>query len=105
MTKSKLNGWIEFGGQDEANVLIDQINECMGFPTPDGITISWANPNCMANGYFPTATTENWYVIIKEEIMDCLTQEQKDSIIPSLPVDWYACGTPIPSPSGSTENI
>lgn len=103
-TKSQLRGWIEFGGEDEANVLIDQINECMGFPTPDGKTKTWALPNCLADGYYPTATTENWYVIVKDEILGCLTQEQKDSIIPSLPAGWFACGTPEPSPSGDTQN-
>ena len=103
--KNNVIGWLEFDTINEASVFISQINSHLGLPTMDGKTLTWAIPTCLQDGYSPTATTENWYVIIKEEIMDCLTQEQKDSIIPSLPVDWYACGTPIPSPSGSTENI
>ncbi len=97
-------GWLQFGDESEANIFISQINTCKGFPTPDGKTETWDEPSCLADGYFPTATTENWYVIIKEEIHDCLTPEQEAEIITSLPMDWYSCGELPPSPSGSTEN-
>jgi len=97
-------GWLQFGDESEASIFVSQINNCMGFPTPDGRTITWADPFCLADGYFPTATTENWYVIVKDEISNCLTPEQEAAVISSLPTDWVACGTPAPSPSGDTEN-
>ena len=99
-----LLGWLEFGDESEANLFVSQIDSCMGFPTPDGKTETWAYPACLANGYYPTATTENWYVIVKDEIEGCMTPEQISQIILELPLDWYECGTPVPSPSGSTMN-
>lgn len=97
-------GWLQFGDEAEANIFISQINTCKGYPTPDGKTQTWALPSCLANGYYPTATTENWYVIIKEEIHDCLTPEQEAAVISDLPTGWITCGTPEPSPSGDTQN-
>jgi hypothetical protein len=97
-------GWLEYPTENEANELIGQINLCMGFPTPDGKTETWAFPTCLSDGYYPTATTTNYYVIIKSEIEECLTSTQIGQIIPSLPSDWVVCGTPEPTPSGSTEN-
>ena len=97
-------GWIGYDTKEDADNLITQINICKGFPTPDGKTLTWTIPSCLSNGYYPTATTQNYYVIIKDEIMECLSQEQKDSIIFSLPENYITCGTPIPTPSGSTEN-
>ena len=97
-------GWLQFGDESEAKIFISQIDNCMGFPTPDGKTQTWAYPSCLANGYYPTATTENWYVIVKEEIEGCMTPEQISQIITELPMDWYECGTPVPSPSGDTQN-
>jgi len=101
--KSKLLGWIEYSSEDEGKALISQIDNCMGFPTPDGKTKTWAKPCCMSNGFYPTATTQSWFVIVKEEIVGCLTQEQKDSIKTYLPEDWYDCGM-TPPPSGLTYN-
>ena len=96
-------GWLQFGDEAEANIFISQINGCMGFPTPDGKTQTWSEPSCLADGYYPTATTENWYVIVKDEIEGCMTPEQISQIITQLP-DWIECGTPEPNPSGTTEN-
>lgn len=93
-------GWLEYTTESEANDFISQINTCKGYPTPDGRTITWAEPFCLADGYYPTATTENWYVIVKEEIHECLTPEQEASVISELPLSWIPCGTPA---SGSTE--
>lgn len=94
-------GWIQLSNETEANDLISQINTCMGFPTPDGKTQTWTTPFCMQDGYSPTATTESYFIIIKTEIVGCLTQEQIDSAIPTLPDGWVFCGSVI---SGSTEN-
>ena len=97
-------GWIQLSNETEANDLISQINSCMGFPTPDGKTQTWGEPFCLQNGYSPTATTESFFVMIKDDIHDCLTTEQWDSQITKLPIGWVVCGTPEPTPSGSTEN-
>ena len=98
-------GWLQFGDEAEANIFISQINGCMGFPTPDGKTQTWSEPSCLANGYYPTATTENWYVIVKDEIEGCMTPEQISQIITQLPIGWIECGTPEPNPSGDTQNF
>lgn len=97
-------GWIQLSNETEANDLINTINSCMGFPTPDGKTETWAIPFCLQDGYSPTATTESYFVIVKDQIKSCLTTEQWDSQITELPLGWVDCGTPEPTPSGSTEN-
>lgn len=97
-------GWIQLSNETEANDLITTINSCMGFPTPDGKTQTWAIPFCLQDGYSPTATTESYFVIVKEQIKGCLTQEQWDSQITELPSGWVSCGTPEPPITGTTEN-
>lgn len=96
-------GWLRYTTELEANTLIQQINSCLGFPTADGRTITWALPSCLQNDYSPYETDSAWFVIIKGECYDCLTQEQKDSVLPILPFN-IVCGTPAPSPSGDTQN-
>ena len=95
--------YLEFNTEEEANNLISHIDECMGFPTPDGKTKTWAHPACFQNDYSPNETEVRYYVVVKEQIKDCLTQEQWDSQV-FFPDGWVKCGTPEPSPSGSTEN-
>ena len=97
-------GWIQLSNETEANDLITKINTCMGLPTPDGKTKTWSIPFCLQDGYSPTATTESYFVIVKDQIKDCLTQQEWDSQITELPIGWVDCGTPEPIPSGSTEN-
>ena len=106
MLKEKgFTGWLRYETENEANELIEKINECKGFPTPDGRTTTWSIPLCFQYGYSPNETDINWYVIVKEEIKDCLTQEEWDSQITSVPDGWVKCGTPEPPITGSTENI
>ena len=102
MEQNRLLGWLGYTTETEAETTIQQINNCLGFPTEDGKTLTWTNPYCIQNGYSPTATTQNYYVIIKNQCFDCLTEEQK-SEIKDLPVGWYDCGTTSPI-TGSTEN-
>lgn len=96
--------YLEFNTEEEANNLISHIDECMGFPK--GRTQTWAYPACFQNDYSPNETEVRYYVVVKEEIKDCLTQEQWDSQV-FFPEDWVVCGTPsdiIDLTSGSTEN-
>ena len=92
-------GFLQFANTTEANAVISQIDTCMGFP--NGKTTTWQTPFCMQDGYSPTATTESYFITIRTEIVGCLTQEQIDSAIPTLPEGWVSCGSII---SGSTEN-
>lgn len=106
MSETKTNsikGWIGYNTHQEAITLVNKIDICLGLPTYDGKTSTWAIPNCLQDGYSPTATTQNYFVIIKDECYDCLTEEEKGQIIIDLPYS-ISCGTPIPSPSGTTEN-
>jgi len=96
-------GWIEYSTETEANDLIGRINTCLGLPTPDGKTITWALPVCYQNDYEGIETESGWFVIIHHEVYDCLTQAEKDVIITTLPYD-ISCGTPQPI-TGNTENI
>ena len=96
-------GWLRFNLVVEANIFIGQINSHLGFPTPDGKTLTWDIPSCFQNDYSPNDTDQGWFVVIKNECYGALTQEQKDSIITELPFS-IACGTPEPSPSGDTMN-
>jgi hypothetical protein len=96
-------GWLKYTTESEANNLISSINTCLGFPTPDGKTTTWAVPSCLQNDYEGSETESGWFVIIKDECYDCLSQAEKDEVINTLPY-YIACGTPSPNPSGDTEN-
>jgi len=96
-------GWLKYTTETEANELISQIDTCLGFPTADGKTITWAIPNCFQNDYSPNETESGYFVIIKDECYDCLTEQQKTEVISTLPYT-IGCGTPEPSPSGDTQN-
>jgi hypothetical protein len=96
-------GWLKYTTETESNTLIQEINTCLGFPTADGKTLTWSEPSCLQNDYEGSQTESGWFVIIKDECYDCLSQEQKDNMITELPY-YIACGTPMPNPSGDTEN-
>lgn len=103
MEKSLILGWLKSSTENEANLLVSQINECLGIPRPNCETLTWDIPTCLQNDYSPYDTENGWFVVIMDECYDCLTQEQKDQILTSLPYE-ISCGTPEPNPSGSTEN-
>jgi len=88
-------GYLDFSTENEALVFNQQIDTCMGFPTPDGRTLTWADIKCMEDGI-----STHYLIIITDEIIDCLTEEQKNNII-QIQDSWFNCG----SITGSTENI
>ena len=51
MEKNTLLGWLKSNTEAEANLLVQQINGCLGLPTPDGLTLTWAIPSCLQNDY------------------------------------------------------
>jgi hypothetical protein len=64
--------------------LISQIDSCKGFPTPDGLTKTWQltpSPICEFNLETGEKTQIGYGVVIKDEILDCLTEVQKQEII------------------------
>lgn len=93
------NSWLQFANETEANDVISTINTCMGYPTPDGKTTTWGTPLCYQDGYSPTATTESFFVIVREEIQQCLTQEQWDGRLHDIPTGWVPCGDEKPDNS------
>lgn len=95
-------GWLKYNTETEADTLISSINTCLGLPTPDGKTTTWAIPSCYQNDYEGSETENGWFVVIKGECYDCLSQDEKDAVIATLPYD-IVCGTPAPI-SGSTGN-
>ena len=92
-------GWLKYNTKEDADTFIGTINNCLGFPTPDGRTTTWAKPQCYQNDYEGSQTESGWFVVIRNECYDCLTQTEKDNVIDPLPYD-IPCGlSPI---SGTT---
>lgn len=87
-------GWLDFPSDYDAEVFNSEIDTCMGFPTADGQTLTWADTRCMFDG-----SSYHYLIIITDEITNCLTQEQKDSII-QIQENWIDCF----NISGTTEN-
>jgi hypothetical protein len=64
--------------------LISQINSCKGFPTQDGLTLTWQNgtkPVCEFNLENGNKTQIGYGVVITDEVYECLNENQKHSII------------------------
>jgi hypothetical protein len=102
-TKLEDIAWFKYDTENEANELVDKVNLCKGWPS--GVTKTWAIPFCLQDDYSPNETTKNWFVICRDEIRNCFTEEEWEQKITSLPDGWVKCGTPEPpSPSGTTEN-
>lgn len=67
----------------DARNLITEINTCKGFPTSDGLTQTWMiEPQNICEFNFENNTKQQigYGVIVKDEILNCLTQEQKNEI-------------------------
>ncbi len=74
-----------------ANNLISQINTCMGYPS-DGTTTWMTEPDWMCEFDLQSGekTSIGYGVIIKDIIMDCLTEQQKSEVF-SLPSNINTC--------------
>lgn len=86
-----INKYIIFLNQQEATNLIAQINTCKGFPS--GGTITWQDsPDFMCEFDLTTGdkTSIGYGVIIKDDIMDCLTEQQKSEVL-VLPSNINTC--------------
>lgn len=86
-----MNQYIIFINEQEAIDLINQINTCMGWPS-DG-TITWqVSPDDMCE--FDLTSGEKlpigYGVIIKDRIIDCLTEEQLTEVF-ILPSNINTC--------------
>lgn len=110
----KINGGIILGNMDyilyaeqnDAESLINQINSCKGFPTEDGLTITWmTTPKEICEFNFETGSkiSIGYGVIIDNEVYGCLTQTQKDEII-SLSGNIQLCSYIPVIVSGTTYN-
>jgi hypothetical protein len=91
-----MKGWIKYNEQEvqQALDLINQIDDCLGFPA--GETTTWqdgAIALCSLDG--SSAYTEFWGYVVKvdtDQLTDCLTPQQVENII-QLPTGISVCGT------------
>jgi len=96
---------ILFNTQLEASSFVSQINECKGFPTEDGETLTWQlSPYEMCRfGEDGSSLFLGYGIVVKDEILNCMTLEQKTEILyPESNVNL--CSWIPPIPSGSTQN-
>jgi hypothetical protein len=99
--------YIVYANEIDGINLISQINTCKGFPTQDGLTITWqngTNPVCEFNLDNGSKTQIGYGVIIGDEVYDCLTENQKQSII-TFQGNINLCSWNAPIVSGTTTNI
>ena len=90
-----MKGFIKYGEQEaqQALDLINQINDCLGFPQPG--TTTWDTPTALCSLDASSAYTQFWGYVVKidtEQLTDCLTPQQIENII-QLPTDVSVCGT------------
>lgn len=96
---------ILFNTTTEANTFVSQINECKGFPTPDGQTITWQETPLELCRFAQDGSSLflGYAIIVKDEILDCMTEIQKTEILtPEANIEL--CSYIPPIPSGSTIN-
>jgi len=93
-----MKGFIKYSEDQtrEALNLIEKINNCLGLPTKDGLSLTWQNgvlAYCSLDKN--SGSTIFWGTVVKidtEQLKDCLTPQQISEII-QLPDDVYICGT------------
>lgn len=76
--------YIVYVDSQNAENLISQINQCKGFPTSDGLTTTWmSSPNTICEFNLETGEKSQigYGVVIKDEILSCLNETQKQEII------------------------
>jgi hypothetical protein len=96
---------ILFNTELEAMTFVSQINTCKGFPTENGETLTWQEiPYQLCRfGSDNSSLFLGYAIVVKDEILDCMTTEQKTEIlIPESNVNL--CSYVPPIPSGSTIN-
>jgi hypothetical protein len=96
---------ILFNTESEAMTFVSQINECKGFPTQDNETLTWQlSPYELCRfGEDGSSLFLGYGIVVKDEILDCMTTEQKTEILtPESNVNL--CSYVPPIPSGSTIN-
>ena len=90
-----MKGWIKYNEQEiqQAQDLINQINDCLGLPILG--TETWDTPTAYCSLDSQSAATQFWGYVVKvdtEQLSSCLTPQQVDNII-QIPSDVYICGT------------
>jgi hypothetical protein len=90
-----MKGWIKYNEQEvqQALDLVNQINDCLGFP--EGETTTWDIPTALCYLGASSAYTEFWGYVVKidtEQLTDCLTPQQMENII-QLPEGLGICGS------------
>lgn len=86
-----MKGWIKYNDITEAQSLIYNINTCMGFP--QGETLTWDTTPSFCTVGPTSAYTEFYGYVVKidtDQMGQCLTQEQIDSII-QIPDECKIC--------------
>ena len=62
---------------------VSQINVCKGFPTPDGTTLTWQEIPYEICRFSEDGSSLfiGYGIIVDDEILDCMTTEQKSEIL------------------------
>lgn len=90
-----MKGFIKYGEQElqQAEDLINQINDCLGLP--NGETTTWDTTTAFCSLDSQSAATQFWGYVVKvdtDQLSNCLTPQQVQNII-QIPTDVYICGT------------
>jgi len=92
-----MKGFIKYSEDQtrEALNLIERINNCLGLPTKDGLSLTWQN-GVLAYCTLDTnsGSTIFWGTVVKidtDQIGDCLTTQELNSII-QIPPYCQICG-------------
>lgn len=83
--------YLIFLQEQEAIDFVDQVNTCMGYPST-GTTTYYGSPDLMCE--YDELTNQKqeigYGIMIKDFILDCLTQQQLDDIL-ILPANINCC--------------
>ena len=95
---------ILFNTEAEAMSFVSQINTCKGFPTSDRTTLTWQETPYQLCRFDPSGSTLflGYAIIVDDEILDCMTTEQKGEILYPEANIQSCSWTPTPPISGTT---
>lgn len=88
-----MKGWLKYNDFQQAENLIKDLDNCLGLPTSDGLTITWDIPKSICKIDSASGATDFWGYVVKidtDQLGDCLTDEQKAQII-QIPDDCLIC--------------
>jgi len=89
-----MKGWIKFDEIDHATNLIKSVNNCLGLPSEDRLTLTWDVTTALCTLDPNSGATIFWGYVVKvdtDRMGQCLTSQQLSEII-QIPNDCQICG-------------